>query len=182
MLTAEQIVAANKANVETLYGLTAKAFAGVEKMVELNLAASKAILADASNQTQSVMSVKDVQELMALQSSMLQPLAEKTAAYSRNVYDIATGTSAQFGKAFEAQTAEGQQKLMSLVESTVQNAPAGSETAVAFMKGAVTAANNAFETVQKSVKQAAELVESNFNAVAANATAATTAAKPARKR
>jgi phasin family protein len=179
MLTVEQLMSANKANVETLFGLTSKAFEGVEKLVELNLAASKAVMADAANQTQSVLSIKDAQELLALQSSLLQPLAEKTAAYTRNLYDIATGTSTEFGKAFEAQTAESQQKFMSLVESTAKNAPAGSETAVAFMKGAVSAANNALESVQKSVKQASELVESNFNAVAANAV---TAAKPTAKK
>ena len=40
MLTAEQLLAAQKANVETLFGLTAKAFDGVEKLVELNLTAT----------------------------------------------------------------------------------------------------------------------------------------------
>ena len=34
MLTAEQIIAAHKANLETLFGLTTKAFEGVEKLVE----------------------------------------------------------------------------------------------------------------------------------------------------
>jgi len=179
MLTVEQIMSANKANVEILFGLTSKAFEGVEKLVELNVAASRAILAETASQAQSVLSAKDAQELLTLQSSLLQPMAEKAAAYTRNVYDIATGTGAEFGKAFEAQTAEGQQKFMSLVENTAKNAPAGSETAVAFMKGAVAAANNALESVQKSVKQASELAESNFNAVTANAVSA---AKPAAKK
>ena len=31
MMTAEQMIAAQKANLETLFGLTEKAFAGVEK-------------------------------------------------------------------------------------------------------------------------------------------------------
>jgi len=35
MMTVEQVVAANKANVETLFGLTNKAFEGVERLVEL---------------------------------------------------------------------------------------------------------------------------------------------------
>jgi len=179
MLTIDQVMAANKANVETLFGLTSKAFEGVEKLVELNLAASKAVLSEAAGQTQTVLSIKDAQELLALQSSLLQPLAEKTAAYSRNVYDIATGTSAEFGKAFEAQAADAQQKFMGLIESTAKNAPAGSETAVAFMKGAVAAANSALESVQKSVKQATELAESNFQAVTSNAVAA---AKPVAKK
>ena len=45
MLTAEQIIAAQKANIETLFGLTQKAFEGVEKLVELNVQATKAALA-----------------------------------------------------------------------------------------------------------------------------------------
>ena len=40
MLTPEQLVASQKANLETLYGLTSKAFEGMEKLVELNLQAT----------------------------------------------------------------------------------------------------------------------------------------------
>jgi phage-related minor tail protein len=50
------------------------------------------------------------------------------------------------------------------------------------MKGAVAAANNAFESVQKAVKQASDLAESNFNAMAQNVTAAAPAAKSSKKR
>ena len=88
MLTVEQVIASHKANIETLFGLTNKAFEGVEKIVELNLTASKAALSEAAGHTQSLLSVKDAQELLALQSSLLQPLAEKTAAYSRHLYDL----------------------------------------------------------------------------------------------
>ena len=62
-LTNEQILAAHKANMETLFGLTTKAFEGVEKLVELNLTASRAALNEAASHTQAVLSVKDVQEL-----------------------------------------------------------------------------------------------------------------------
>ena len=179
MLTVEQVMASHKANVETLFGLTSKAFEGVEKLVELNMTASRAALADAANQAQSVLSVKDAQELLALQSTLFQPLAEKTVAYSRHLYDIASGTGAEFGKAFESQAADAQKKFVGLVDNAAKNAPAGSETAVAVMKSAVAAANNALESIQKSVKQATELAESNFNAVAANAVSA---AKPAARK
>ena len=180
MLTAEQIVAAQKSNLETLFGLTQKAFEGVEKLVELNIQATKAAMAEAANNTQAMMSVKDAQELLTLQASLMQPLAEKTVAYSRHLYDIASGTGAEFGKAAEAQAADAQKKFMAVVDNAAKNAPAGSETAVAVMKSAVSAANNAMESVQKAVKQAAEMAESNFNAVtsqAVNAAKATTTKK-----
>ncbi len=183
MLTAEQVVAAQKANLETLYGLTQKAFEGVEKLVELNIQASKAALAESANHTQAVMSVKDAQELLALQAGLMQPLAEKTAAYSRHLYDIASGTGAEFTKAFEAQSSDAQAKFMAVVDNAAKNAPAGSETAVAVMKSAVSAASNAMESVQKAVKQATEMAEANFNTVAASAVnAAKTTTAGAKKR
>lgn len=164
MLTAEQIVAAQKANIETLFGLTQKAFEGVEKLVELNVQATKAALSESANNAQAMLSVKDAQELLTLQASLMQPLAEKTAAYSRHLYNIASGTSAEFSKAAEAQSADMQKRFMSVVDNASKNAPAGSETAVAVMKSAVSAASNAMESVQKAVKQATEMAEANFNA------------------
>ena len=180
-LTTEQILAAHKANIETLFGLTSKAFEGVEKLVELNVTASRAALNEAASHAQAVFSVKDAQELLALQAGLFQPLAEKTAAYSRHLYDIATATGAEVGKSFEGQAAEAQAKFMGLVDSASKNAPAGSETAVAVMKSAVSAANNAFESVQKAVKQASDVAEANFNAVASTAANAAKTAAP-RKR
>ena len=105
-------------------------------------------------------------------------VAEKAAAYSRDLYDIASGTGPEFGKAFEGQAADAQKQFAGLVDNATKNAPAGSETAVAVMKSAVAAANNAFESVQKAVKQATDVAEANFNAVATTAaTAGKTAAK-----
>jgi phasin family protein len=183
-LTADQILAAQKANLETLFGLTTKAFEGVEKLVELNVTASKAALSEAASTTQAMLSVKDAQELLTLQASLFQPLAEKTAAYSRHLYDIAQGTGAEFGKAFESKAAEAQQNFAGLVDSAAKNAPAGSETAVAVMKSAVAAANNAFESVQKAVKQASDVAEANFQAVQNSAVSAakTTTQTATRKR
>ena len=179
MLTAEQVLAAQKANLETLFGLTTSAFAGVEKLIDLNLNASKAALAEAAGTAQAVLSVKDVQELLTLQASVAQPMAEKATAYGRHLYDIASATGSEFGKAFESKTAEAQKAFVGMVDSAAKNAPAGSETAVAVMKGAVAAANNAIESVQKAVKQATDMAQANFEAASASvATAAkTTTAK-----
>jgi phasin family protein len=182
MLTAEQLVAAQKANVETLHGLTAKAFEGVKRLIELNVTATEAALNEAADTTKAALVVKDAQELLALQASLFQPLAEKTAAYSRHLYDIASGTSAEFAKTFEAQATDAQKKFLALVDNAAKNAPAGSETAVAVFKSAVAAGNNALESVQKAVKQATDVAEANFNAVASQAVNATKTATTSRKR
>ena len=172
MLTAEQFIAAQKANVETLFGLTNKAFAGVEKLVELNLQVAKAAMGEVAETAKAAMSVKDAQELMALQAGLLQPAAEKAAAYSRHLYDIAAATNAEVSKVAEETAADAQKKFMAVVDTAVKNAPAGSENAVALVKSAVAAANNAYESVQKAAKQAADVAEANFQAVTSSATKA----------
>ncbi len=176
--TPDQLLAVQKANVETLFGLTNKAFEGVERLVELNLQVAKTALDEVAETTKAALSVKDAQELLALQASLLQPSAEKAAAYSRHVYDILAGTNAEVARVAETTIADTQKKMLAVVDTAVKNAPAGTENAVALVKSAVAAANNAYESVHKAAKQAAEVAESNFQAMTSTAVKATqTAAK-----
>jgi hypothetical protein len=103
----------------------------------------------------------------------LQPLAEKSAAYSRHIYDIASGTGADLTKGLEGKAAEGQQAAQAYIETALKNAPAGSEQAVAFFKQAVTASTTAVESVQKAVKQAADMAESHIQTATETAVKAT---------
>jgi phasin family protein len=182
MLTAEQFLAAHKSNVETLFGLTSKAFEGVEKLVELNLQVAKAAISEVADTTRAALSAKDAQELLALQAGLLQPAAEKAAAYSRHLYDIAAATNAEVTKVAEETAAETQKKFVSAVDAAVKNAPAGTENAVALVRSAVAAANTAYESVHKAAKQAADVAEANFQAVTTQAVKATQGATAKAKR
>jgi len=147
----------------------------------LNLQVAKAGMTEVAEHTKASMSVKDAQELLALQASLLQPAAEKAAAYSRHVYDIVAGASADATKAAEATMADSQAKVMAMVDTAVKNAPAGSENVVALVKSAVAAANNAYESVHKATKQATEVAEANFKAMSATAVKATQSAAKAKR-
>jgi len=173
MMTVEQVMGAHKANIETLFGLTGKAFEGMEKLIELNMQVARTAMDEAAVNAKAAMSVKDAQELMALQTSLLQPAAEKAAAYSRYVYEIAASTGAEVTRVAEATSADAQAKFMAVVDNAVKNAPAGTENAVALVKSAVAAASNAFESVQKAAKQAAEVADTNFQAMSSTAVRAT---------
>ncbi|MDD2534998.1 MAG: phasin family protein [Macromonas bipunctata] len=169
MMTVDHIVAAQKAQIATVFELSSKALASVEKIVELNLQATKAALADSASSAQSLLNIKDVQELLALQTNVLQPLADKAAAYSRHLYEIASGAAAEFSKAAEAQAADAQKQFTSVVDNAVKNAPQGSESAVAAVKNAISTASTAMESMQKVVKQATEMAEANLQAVTTSA-------------
>jgi len=165
MLTQEQLIAAQKAQVETLFGLTQKAFEGVERLVELNLQTTREAFNEATRNAESLLSIKDAQELLALQASLMQPLAEKVSAYSRQLVEIASSSGTGFAKAAEDQVAEVQQKFLSVFDNYAKNAPAGSETFVSAMKNAISTASGAVASVQNAVKQASEMAESNFNSM-----------------
>ena len=182
MMTADQLIATQKSNVETLLGLTSKAFEGVEKLVELNLQVARTAISEAAENAKAALSAKDAQEFMALQAGLLQPAAEKAAAYSRHLYDIAAATNAEVTKVAEQTAAEAQAKFMNVVDTAVKNAPAGTENAVALVKSAVAAANNAYESVHKAAKQAADVAEANFQAVTSTAVKATQGATTKAKR
>ena len=173
MLTPEQVVAAQKTGVETLFSLTAKALESVEKLIDLNLQVTRTAVSEAAANAKAALSVKDAQELLTLQAGLLQPAAEKAAAYSRHLYDIVAALNAELTRVVEDQTTETQRKFMDAVDEAVRTAPAGSEDAVAMVRSAVAAAGNAYDGVNKAAKQAADVAEANFQALAKGAAKAT---------
>ena len=181
-LTPEQVLAANKANLETLFGLTTQAFAGVEQLIALNMSAAKAALGDAQHHTETLMSVRDAQELLSVQAQMFQPLAEKAAAYNRQLFDIAQHTGGQWGQVVEGQVSQAQAAVEALVKNLTQNAPAGTEAASQALKAAVAAGNTALSSVQKAVHQANEMMQANVSQMAQAVPAAAKARPAAKKR
>ena len=165
MLTPEQVASAQKTGVETLFGLTAKAFEGVEKLIELNMQVARTALGESAANLKAAFSAKDAHELLTLQASLLQPAAEQAAAYSRHLHDIAATINAEMVRMVEEQTNETQRNFMDAVDEATRNAPPGSESAVALVKSAVAAANTAYDGVNKAAKQAADVAEANFQAL-----------------
>jgi phasin family protein len=167
---AEQIFAANKANLDALEVATTKAFAGVEKLVELNLAASKAALGESFGFAQAVMAAKSPQELLTVQTGFFQPMAEKSVAYFQHVQSIATEGNADFVKQMEASLADAKKAMGASVDQMVKNAPAGSEAAVAAFQSALSNGQKAVEQTQAAIKKATEQAQANFAAASKQAT------------
>ncbi len=185
MFTApEQISAATKANFDAQLALfttlTGKAFEGVEKFIELNLNAAKSSLEETSAATKQLLAAKDPQEFFNLTAAQAQPTAEKVLAYSRHLSTIASSTQAEFTHAAEAQIAETNRKVLSLIDEVTKNAPAGTEQLVSFFKTSVDNANASYDHISKTTKQAVEALEANLNNAVSTATKAA-APKAAKK-
>ncbi len=157
-----------KASADTVLGLAGEAFAGVEQFAALNLQAMKATLAELEQGAQSASAAKSPADLLKLQAAALQAAPQKAAAYGRHAVEIFVAATAAQRKAAEARFAEVQAKYLEAVDGAFKNAP-GSEAALALVKTAVAAANNAYDGVNKTSKQVSD-------ALAANVTKATEAA------
>lgn len=137
---------------------------------------SCSVFAESFSHIQALLDAKNPQQLLTLQVALIQPPTERSAAYGRHVYTVAAEAGAEFSKAFEVELAEVKMAFADVVENLAKNAPAGTETAVAAFKGAVSASQNVIESAQSSAKKAVEVAESNFKAVANQAVNATTSA------
>ncbi len=174
--TPEQLIATNKSNVQAMATFGTNVFAGYEKLVGLNLAATKAMMTESFDNLQTVMGAKDPSEFLSLQTGSMQSMAEKSTAYANHVAAIVAESGADFTKKFEESFAEAQKSLTALVENIAKNAPAGSEAAMAMIKSTVSASQNAIESAQNSAKNTMATVESNYAAMTEQAVKATKAA------
>jgi len=169
MTTVSQIFASQQATLHDVLAVQNTLFNGFEKLVDLNLKAVRASLDEVAQKSQEATNLKDVQETLSFTSTLAQPTAEKAVAYGKHVYDIVSGVQTDLSKLVEAQVARNQQQFADAVEQFSKNAPAGSEGAVSLLKTSLATANNAYESVAKAARQAADAAESNLTA-AANAT------------
>ncbi len=178
----EQFSNATKANFEAQFAifssLTATAFEGVEKLMDLNINAAKASLEETSAATRQLLAAKDPQEFFSLSAAQAQPTAEKAISYTRQLASIAAGTQAEFNKAAEQQIADTNRKVVALVDEVSKNAPAGSENFVAAVKASIGNANAGYEQFTKTTKQAVEAIETNLNAAVSQFTQAAAKAAP----
>ena len=164
--TPEQLIAINKANVETALRFAGVALDGVEKLIELQMKTAKSALADSIQSARALTSVRDFDQLAALKETVVQPSIEKATAYAKEVYDVATETQADLSKLVEEQVSEFNKQMISALDQIVKTAPAGSEVGIAAMKSTLAAVNSGFDNLTKVAKQFGEATQNNMEVVA----------------
>jgi phasin family protein len=175
--TPEQLMNSVKETQSAMVEMVAKTLECMEKHLDLNLKAARANLADATEASSQLMSVKDAPEFYATVQAVSQPALGKVTSYSRTVYDINAEAAAEFAKMVEARMNEVNKAMSASINEMSKSAPAGSEGMVAMVKSAFAASNSAFDAINKAAKQVVEMVETNVDA-ATKAGEAAVAASP----
>ena len=166
MLTLDQIVAAPKAQLMAIAKLSHQAIESIGLLADLNLKTGKAALVDSAACAHDLLAARSPQELVSACGAAAQPWVEKLADYGRSLYDIVSRVGAELGRVANTQTAEAQKQFSTAVDNLLKDAPQGSQATVAAVRNVVSGASVALESVQKAVKQAVDLTDANFNALA----------------
>jgi phasin family protein len=164
--TPEQLIALNKANLETALRLAGVALDGAERLIDLQLKTAKSVLADGLQNARALTAVRDFDQLAALKDTVVQPTFEKATAYAKEVYDVATAAQADVSKLVEEQVQEFNKQVISALDQIVKTAPAGSEVGIAAMKSTLAAVNTGFDNFTKVAKQFGEATQNNIEVVA----------------
>ncbi len=162
----ETLAAANKAGVDSAVALASLLFAGFERYTPLTLNAARDTLEDVAGTARHLLAAKTPQEMSELQATLGQPAVDRALAFARDAYDIASSNQRALVKHFDAQVADLNKSLSSMLDGVTKNAPAGSELAVAAVKQMMGAANVTYDTLQKAAQQAADVAEGNVKAAA----------------
>ena len=166
-INAQTFADAGKTAAADFSAAATTAFAGFEKLAELNLATAKSVLNGTLNSLQAVAAAKTPEEVLAAQTNLVKPLAEKATAYGRSVYEIASETSSELSKSSKEKIAEAQKTFNSSLESLTKNAPAGSEAFVAAFKNAAATGQQVLDSAQAAAKQAMSQAEAHVTDVVA---------------
>jgi phasin family protein len=161
----EQVGAAQKVGVEALYGFFSTGFEAYEKLVALNLQATKAsILENEALASEAVaLSARDPQSFFALQSRQSQAATKKAQAYWQHVNEIATETRNQLLASNEKLAGEYVRGTQVIIDNLTKNPPAQNEMVTAFWSkgfGAVWNAGNALhEQTRAAAKEAVDVID-----------------------
>lgn len=165
----EQFAEFSKVNVANATKIAALSIENAEKLFRLNLNAAKIALAQSVEGAQAAVSVKDVQELMAVRTKYAESGVQTAMSYSRTLYDLASEAQAEYTSMAEEAWATYSKGVATFVDKASKSAPAGSETAVNAFKSGFAASTAAFDQFQKASKQVINLADASMRAAATNA-------------
>jgi phasin family protein len=161
MFKIDQFTAANEAAINQFAYFSQLTLANVERFAELSLGVARESVEQATAHAQALAGAKDVHEVIAINSTAVEPVLKRAYAYSRTAYDSA---------------AEYNRAAIAALEEAFKYAPAGSETLVENVKTAMAAAQSAYNNVASINKQiydsVEKTVEQNVNTVKSAATKA----------
>lgn len=171
----EQLVAAQRALLDTAHNVGLKALEGASKLMDLNVQAVRATLAETTTQMKSLLETEP-SKLMEKGFAVPQPSTEKATAYAKHAYEIFTTTNGEIAELLQKHVEESQETVVELMDAAAKTAPAGSEGVFAVAKNSLAASRSAYEQVVTASRKVVEMAEQGMSAAAKTANGAVASA------
>jgi len=159
-VTPEKIVETGKAkletNLKTIGTAGSSVFAAAEKLVALNVAATRATIDDSAELIRKLLAAKDPKALAAVQLGAIAPALEKAVTYFGSVAGITAQTQSDLVKLAEAEALVLVHNANATLEGALKNAPFGADAAVKALKSAVASVTSVYQTATEVAKQVTE--------------------------
>lgn len=168
----EQFAAAGKAQLDASVRFATIATEGVQKLLDLQFKNARASFDEAVKNAKAFTELKDVAQVASWAGTSFQPSMDKTAAYAKSLYEVASATQHEFTALIEEQVGEFNKSVSVAMDAAIKSAPAGSESAVAAAKSVIDVANSVYDTVSKATKQLSSMTEANVAAASGKKKAA----------
>ncbi len=157
MNSIEQWQAAQRAEFETLFGLSDKAIEGMERLALLNLHTLRDAAHDTAEGMRRALAARDLQELVGDGESPLQRSGQRAADYAQRLGEITGHVQADMAEALSRAMALMQQTVRDNVARSARQLPAGGDGAKSWMESALQFGTQALEAMNKSQQQAGQL-------------------------
>lgn len=172
-----QLAAQQKANIDALLSISNVAFGNVERLLNLNMGAARSALEEGAAQAKAAASGSDGLQSL-LQPNHAQQTFAKVTSYLEDVRHIVAQSQQELAEILEAQRSETSDNLVEAMEEFAKNGPAGSAFAASTLKSMFAIGNSAYDKLNDTAKQVAQIGEAQLAA----ATAKTLGAPSARAR
>ena len=172
----EQFGNFSKSAIDAAMKFATASFTNAERVIALNLEATKVSLGETAKNAKSFAAIKDAQELNSLGTKTAETGVEFLMGYSKNFYEISTAAQAQYTALVEERVNVFQQSVAETLDKVSKSAPAGSDVAVTALKSGMAASTAAMDNFSKAAKQITAFADTAYK------TASDTAAKAAPKR
>lgn len=152
--------------VDTAARFTRISMDSTERAFALQLEFAKGALDQAATSAKVLAGAKDVQELLALRTTLAESALEKLMGYSRNLYEVASEAQTELSRLAEERMSTFQQAVSETVDQAAKASPAGGDVAVAAIKSSLAATTAAFDSFTKAAKHVASFADAGVRATA----------------
>lgn len=135
-----------------------------EKLMGLNLEATKATIDVMMGSTRQLISTNELPDFIHVSQNALQPQADIIMTYARHLTSIASGTHRQLAKITRAKISENSREFVALLDELGNGAPEGSRSSIGLLKSAINNAASGYEQMMKTTQSAIDQLESTLSA------------------